>query len=293
MKRRRNESLANLIFVLLFIAVASIACTRIRGLGIFNKQSEKVNKFNYDIPFGFKSAEIDSKINKESAFIIVLPDSDQIMLRSVESEPIDLQTLGENVKEFVANKPEEERIAYIAATYEVTTAALVDVLNELRECEVNRVKLLISSAERRSDPYGNKGTYHKSMGDIPGPDRVIEVRIGKQTASDSPMPLPMPLPPPVSKGVRTISGGVLNGKAISLPKPEYPPAARAVRAAGPVSVQVLIDESGRVVSASAASGHPLLQAAAVLAARSARFEPTLLSGERVKVSGVIVYNFVL
>ena len=85
---------------------------------------------------------------------------------------------------------------------------------------------------------------------------------------------------------------MLNGKATSLPKPPYPPAARAVRAAGAVSVQVLIDESGNVVSASAVSGHPLLRAAAVQAARGARFSPTQLSGQPVKVSGVITYNFV-
>lgn len=102
-----------------------------------------------------------------------------------------------------------------------------------------------------------------------------------------------PPPPPVKKPVpKQISGGVLNGKATSLPKPPYPPAARAVRASGAVSVQVLIDESGNVVSASAVSGHPLLRAAAVQAARGARFSPTMLSGQPVKVSGVITYNFV-
>jgi protein TonB len=101
-----------------------------------------------------------------------------------------------------------------------------------------------------------------------------------------------PPPPPKPKVPKTISGGVLNGKAVSLPKPAYPPAARAVRASGAVTVQVLIDEEGRVVSASATGGHPLLQAAAVAAARGARFSPTLLSGQPVKVSGIITYNFV-
>jgi protein TonB len=101
-------------------------------------------------------------------------------------------------------------------------------------------------------------------------------------------------PPPVVKKAppKTISGGVLNGKAISLPKPAYPPAARAVRAAGAVQVQVLIDETGRVVSATPVGGHPLLQAAAKSAAMGARFSPTLLSGQPVKVSGIITYNFV-
>ena len=101
-----------------------------------------------------------------------------------------------------------------------------------------------------------------------------------------------PPAPPKPKVPKQISGGVLNGKATSLPKPPYPPAARAVRASGAVSVQVLIDEGGSVVSASAVSGHPLLRAAAVQAARGARFSPTMLSGQPVKVSGVITYNFV-
>jgi protein TonB len=103
---------------------------------------------------------------------------------------------------------------------------------------------------------------------------------------------PPPPPPPKKAPPKQISGGVLNGKATSLPKPPYPPAARAVRASGAVTVQVLIDESGAVVSASAVSGHPLLRAAAVQAARGARFSPTQLSGQPVKVSGVITYNFV-
>ena len=91
---------------------------------------------------------------------------------------------------------------------------------------------------------------------------------------------------------KQISGGVLNGKAISLPKPAYPPAARAVRASGPVSVWVLIDEKGDVISASAVSGHALLKAAAVQAARGSKFPPTKLAGQPVKVSGIITYNFV-
>lgn len=91
---------------------------------------------------------------------------------------------------------------------------------------------------------------------------------------------------------KTLSGGVLNGKAISLPKPEYPAAARAVRAAGSVAIYVLIDIDGRVISVSAVSGHPLLRQAAEMAARGAQFEPVYLTGQPVKVSGVITYNFI-
>jgi TonB family protein len=85
--------------------------------------------------------------------------------------------------------------------------------------------------------------------------------------------------------------GVVNGSATYLPKPPYPAAAVAVNAQGKVSVQVTIDEDGRVVSARAVDGHPLLRGVAEAAAKQAKFSPTLLSKVPVKVTGVIVYNF--
>jgi TonB family protein len=109
---------------------------------------------------------------------------------------------------------------------------------------------------------------------------------------EPPPPTPKPTPAPTPKPVpKTISGGVVNSKATNLVKPPYPPAARAVNASGAVNVQVTIDESGNVISAAATGGHPLLRDAAVRAARSSKFSPTLLSGQAVKVTGVIVYNF--
>ena len=96
---------------------------------------------------------------------------------------------------------------------------------------------------------------------------------------------------PASAPVAPISGGVLNGKAIALPLPEYPAIAKAAKASGSVAVQVTIDEEGNVASARSVSGHPLLQAAAVAAARQAKFSPTRLNGQAVKVSGVLVYTF--
>jgi TonB family protein len=91
---------------------------------------------------------------------------------------------------------------------------------------------------------------------------------------------------------KAVSGGVLNSKATSLVKPQYPEAARAVKASGAVNVQVTIDEAGNIISATAVSGHPLLRAASEEAARASKFSPTLLQGVPVKVTGIIVYNFV-
>ncbi len=89
-----------------------------------------------------------------------------------------------------------------------------------------------------------------------------------------------------------ISGGVLNGKAVDLPAPEYPVIAKGAHASGAVTVEITIDENGSVVAARAVSGHPLLQAAAVNAARQASFTQTRLNGDPVRVRGVLIYNFV-
>ena len=69
--------------------------------------------------------------------------------------------------------------------------------------------------------------------------------------------------------------------------------AKQIRAQGPVNVQILVDEHGNVISAHAVNGHPALIHAAEDAARRARFTPTMLNNQPVKVQGVITYNFVL
>ncbi len=107
--------------------------------------------------------------------------------------------------------------------------------------------------------------------------------------------------PPVRRGVATVIGsGNTNAIAPVAPgaggtgtgAPTGPAKVDINHASGAVQVQVLIDENGNVISAHAVSGHPLLQAAAVSAARSSKFTPTKLSGQPVKVNGVIIYNFV-
>ncbi|MEP6705447.1 MAG: energy transducer TonB, partial [Acidobacteriota bacterium] len=102
-------------------------------------------------------------------------------------------------------------------------------------------------------------------------------------------------PPPIVKAEpkRTTikSEGVINGKATFLPNPPYPKPAEMIGAYGIVNVQVTIDESGKVISSKAVSGHPLLRGTAESAAWKAKFSPTYLSKVPVKVTGVIVFNF--
>ncbi|MEO8071944.1 MAG: TonB family protein [Acidobacteriota bacterium] len=99
-------------------------------------------------------------------------------------------------------------------------------------------------------------------------------------------------PKPIVKKVEpSVSGGVVNSKAINLVKPVYSATARAMRVGGEVKVQVTIDEDGNVIAANAVSGNPLLRNSAEIAAKSSKFTPTTLSKQRVKVTGIIIYNF--
>ncbi len=106
-----------------------------------------------------------------------------------------------------------------------------------------------------------------------------------------PPPPPAPKPTPVVQKVLKIST-ILNSKALLLPKPNYPPMAKQIRLQGMVTVQVMIDETGKVISAKG-SGHPLLIPEAQRAAMQARFSPTIIGETPVKVQGVITYNFVM
>lgn len=109
---------------------------------------------------------------------------------------------------------------------------------------------------------------------------------GRKSSTDAPVNEVEPAP-------KTINGGILNGKALVLAQPEYPKKARKEKAGGTVSVQIVIDENGNVVSAKAVSGNPLLTGTCIEAAKNSKFSPTTLSGAPVRVTGIITYNFIL
>jgi protein TonB len=143
-----------------------------------------------------------------------------------------------------------------------------------------------TSAENSNAPPLEQGPPRSTAAAPPG---VHTLNANQNSAASEPPP-PPPTKPTAPRA--PISGGVLNGKAINLVQPPYPPIAKAAHASGQVTVRVLIDEEGNVVSATAVSGHPLLQGAAIAAARASKFSPTKLSGQPVKVVGVVIYNFV-
>ena len=138
-----------------------------------------------------------------------------------------------------------------------------------------------------SGPLGSPDYYDSHPKSGKKEQNYSAVTVGEQSADAEGKTSGAQVGPP-----QTLSGGVLNRMANKLPLPNYPAAARAVRATGSVPVQVLIDTDGTMLSAKAVSGHPLLQAASRDAACRAAFTPTLLSGQPVRVSGIITYNFV-
>jgi protein TonB len=104
---------------------------------------------------------------------------------------------------------------------------------------------------------------------------------------------PKPQPRPDNQNPVRMSSTVLQGKAIERVVPVYPELVRRIRLQGDVSVEVIISPEGRVESARAVSGHPMLVGVAVDAARRWRFEPTFLNKVPVRVTGVIVFVFKL
>jgi periplasmic protein TonB len=129
--------------------------------------------------------------------------------------------------------------------------------------------------------------------------------IGNGSADEAPMPIPTPkttpaptprpepITTPTPSKPKTVVSDMLPSKAIKKIQPPYPAIARSARVQGSVTVQVLISEEGRVVSASTVNGHPLLLDASLQAARQWVFSPTTLNGQAVKVSGVLTFNFTL
>ena len=180
--------------------------------------------------------------------------------------------------------------ATVAATTLGTTVATKPATNSVSEPSKAKADTATATGSPKSDAISNDKSSstgssvspsvpHGNSTDSPKKNDSVDI---DTRATSAPKPL-----------IRPVSGGVLNGKAVDLPTPVYPEIARRMQAKGVVAVEVVIDLDGKVISAKALSGNSLLHAAAVQAALRARFSPTTLSGQPVRVSGVINYNFAL
>jgi len=218
----------------------------------------------------------DARLEEQNLEIVTLispqdiaPEKPEIT-RSVRDNPNDRTAHNNNT--FDVRRNPTAAVDQITLTPEkVSTAANPDL--PVR----GNVPFKIGSADSNATlPGGNKGVVGT------GTDGV-RVNIPDELP---PNPTPTPVQPKILKVTELI-----NSRALVLPKPPYPPLAKQIRLQGTVVIQVLIDESGKVLSAKPVSGHPMLIPEAQKAAMQARFSPTTLNRVPVKVSGMISYNF--
>lgn len=113
---------------------------------------------------------------------------------------------------------------------------------------------------------------------------------GRRTMGGSEVMVRMELP---DRPAVFVENEMLSSRVISLPRPVYPEEARQQKVAGVVRVLATVDENGSVAEAEAVSGSPMLQEAAVNAARLAKFEPLGRAGRPARTKTIISYNFQL
>lgn len=152
---------------------------------------------------------------------------------------------------------------------------------EVKLPEVNVPKISVEA----NNTYAN-GSPALSVEEITLPSPIEE-----------PPPAPPPRNEPTSSNAASTAenqskpGGVLQGTPTFKAQPIYPQNAKRFNASGSVEVRVTISEMGRVTSAIAISGHPLLRPAAVEAARKWVFKPTTVNGVPVETQLVLTFDF--
>ena len=159
-------------------------------------------------------------------------------------------------------------------------------MNKLTYAAIFAVVTMCIATDAQSSSQRRRNESKKNSSPIDTDKRNHEER-AKQIEECS---IPDRVKPEVEIGMER--NALLCGKAISLPKPSYPEEAKAQKISGTVSINVVIDEKGRVIWAKAVDGHPLLQNAALKAACQSLLSPLKISGRAVRASGVISYNFV-
>ncbi len=96
--------------------------------------------------------------------------------------------------------------------------------------------------------------------------------------------------PSPANEAKPIEGGLLNSKALSLPQPKLSDEAKKQKQSGKITVRVIVDQNGKVVSATAMNGPAVLRQIAEEAARQTTFAPTTHEGIVVRVTGELVFD---
>jgi len=112
------------------------------------------------------------------------------------------------------------------------------------------------------------------------------------------MAAPLPLPPaPTASTVKNVVPDVTRATTatpavpITKVQPLYPELARRMNVTGTVHVAIVVDTTGKVISAKAVDGSPVLRGAAELAVKQWRFKPSTMNGKPVTGSGTVSIMF--
>jgi TonB family protein len=214
---------------------------------------------------------------------------------SLNGETLQLSELENKLREVFASRSSSRTPVYFRAPKEKSYEDVIYAMDRIAGARPGEIVLHIDDL----DNIGTNILRPRSTEETPG---IMRLEKGvTMTGVPGGMPGGVPggietnaptvaAPPSPAKVIR-MSGGVMTGRAIRRVEPEYPAIARSAHASGTVMIEVEVDESGNVTSARAVSGHPLLQNAAVQAARQWKFTPMMLSGKPVKVVGTIIFNF--
>lgn len=254
-----------------FMASAFTAVTSVLAVGLI------YSLFSYNLAMDNENPAISALLAPLANFENTPPEAAPIKKRQSDEKPVGNQPLRQDNVQRPDESPVNTPVTISVAP--MTKQARPNSPFKIAPDDVNP-NISGSGANGRNNDENATGIFAESK-----PQALSE----GDDAEKAPVIKTTPKPNPPTKTL--VSKGVINGEAKNLVKPAYPQAARLIGISGEVRVQVTIDEEGRVMSAVAVSGHSLLKPSAVNAARLSTFTPTYLSDQKVKVTGIIIYNF--
>ena len=114
------------------------------------------------------------------------------------------------------------------------------------------------------------------------------------TGSEADVTISAPNAPSSNTTVNELQAGTSGAaKIVRMPRPVYPPEAKAAGVSGVVKLNAVIGADGTIKNLEVISGHPLLVPAALEAVKQWVYQPTLLNGSPVEVKTEISVNFTL
>ncbi|HEX8845183.1 MAG TPA: TonB family protein [Pyrinomonadaceae bacterium] len=257
-----------------FAGVTAEDIEDLSGVNPFALEASKINQYNFTYVGKERIDELDLYIFDVTPKVMPDPKTKQRLFQGrIWVDDRDLQIVksrGKGVPETKLNKfPMVETIReQIDGRYWFPTYSYADEELVYGSGEVQHIRLRIKYSD-----------FQKGHVDI----KITEIEDGEKDTGT----------PQTSNDVAQmpIRGSVLNDKAIEMPRPNYPEEAKQRHVTGTVKVEVTIDEEGKVIAAEAIEGPKELRAAAVEAAKKARFPQTRLHGQFIKISGILTYKF--